>query len=117
MLMHFTAAVMCCRLVGIGMASRQATVTAVTGEIGNNSFDHNLGNWPNVPGVFFAHNATRRHVILADRGVGIRSTLTRVRPEISSDAEALHIAMTEAVSGRAPENRGNGLGNTPKAAL
>ncbi|TSC56581.1 MAG: hypothetical protein Greene071421_113 [Parcubacteria group bacterium Greene0714_21] len=40
-------------------------VTAVAGEIGNNSYDHNLGNWP--------------------------------------------VAFTEMLSGRAPEERGNGL--------
>ena len=28
-------------------------ITAVAGEIGNNSFDHNLGNWPDIPGIFF----------------------------------------------------------------
>src|SRR3989338_11457838 len=26
-------------------------IVAVAGEIGNNSFDHNLGNWPDIPGV------------------------------------------------------------------
>jgi len=30
-------------------------ISAIAGEIGNNSFDHNLGNWPDVPGVFFAY--------------------------------------------------------------
>ena len=29
-------------------------IVAVAGEIGNNSFDHNLGNWPDTPGVFFS---------------------------------------------------------------
>ena len=28
-------------------------IVAVAGEIGNNSFDHNLGKWPDSPGVFF----------------------------------------------------------------
>ena len=27
-------------------------IISVAGEIGNNSFDHNLGKWPDVPGVF-----------------------------------------------------------------
>ena len=26
---------------------------AIAGEIGNNSFDHNIGNWPDMPGAFF----------------------------------------------------------------
>lgn len=84
-------------------------ITAVAGEIGNNSFDHNLGNWPDVPGIFFAYDPNKRIVVLADRGVGIRTTLTRVRPEIKNDIDALRIAMTERVSGRSPEQRGNGL--------
>ena len=29
-------------------------LSAVAGEIGNNSFDHNLGNWPDIPGIFFS---------------------------------------------------------------
>jgi len=47
--------------------------------------------------------------VLADRGVGILATLKRVRPELKTDKEALKVAFTEIVSGRAPENRGNGL--------
>jgi excisionase family DNA binding protein len=84
-------------------------VTAIAGEIGNNSFDHNLGNWPDTPGVFFAYDTNKRQVILADRGVGIKSTLLRVRPQLKSDTDALKVAMTELISGRSPEQRGNGL--------
>jgi excisionase family DNA binding protein len=84
-------------------------VTAIAGEIGNNSFDHNLGNWPDIPGLFFTYDLDRRIVVLADRGVGIKSTLLRVRPEMKNDIEALTVAMTEFVSGRTPERRGNGL--------
>lgn len=84
-------------------------VTAVAGEIGNNSFDHNLGNWPDVPGLFFTYDLNKRIVVLADRGVGIRATLSRVRPHMKDDIEALTVAMTEFISGRTPEQRGNGL--------
>jgi excisionase family DNA binding protein len=84
-------------------------VTAVAGEIGNNSFDHNLGNWPDTPGLFFSYDLNKRIVVLADRGVGIKATLLRVRPEMKDDIEALTVAMTEFVSGRTPEQRGNGL--------
>jgi len=89
-----------------GMAS---LVTAVAGEIGNNSFDHNLGNWPDTPGIFFAYDINKRIIVLADRGVGIKTTLLRVRPTIKNDIEALRVALTERVSGRSPEQRGNGL--------
>lgn len=84
-------------------------LAAVVGEIGNNSFDHNIGNWPDMPGIFFAYDLNKRIVVLADRGQGIRATLSRVRPEIRDDIDALTVAMTERVSGRAPEQRGNGL--------
>ena len=82
---------------------------AVAGEIGNNSFDHNLGNWPDIPGIFFGYDASKRVVVLADRGNGILSTLRRVRPELPTHEEALKVAFTERITGRAPESRGNGL--------
>jgi len=84
-------------------------VVAVTGEIGNNSFDHNLGNWPDVPGIFFAYDLSRRQVVLADRGQGILTTLKKVRSSLIDDKEALRVAFTEIISGRSPEERGNGL--------
>jgi len=84
-------------------------IVAVAGEIGNNSFDHNLGNWPDVPGIFFAYDIHKRVIVLADRGLGILTTLKRVKPELNLDREALRVAFTEVLSGRAPENRGNGL--------
>lgn len=84
-------------------------ILAAAGEIGNNSFDHNLGNWPDIPGVFFGHDINKKIIVLADRGRGIFATLKRVKPELNTDAEALRVAFTEVISGRAPENRGNGL--------
>lgn len=84
-------------------------VVAVAGEIGNNSFDHNLGNWPDIAGVFFAYDTNKRNIILADRGVGVFTTLKRIKPELNNDEEALRVAFTEILSGRSPESRGNGL--------
>lgn len=84
-------------------------ITAVAGEIGNNSFDHNLGNWPDIPGVFFSYAIRNRQVVLADRGQGILTTLKRVRAELSNSSEAMKVAFTETISGRFPETRGNGL--------
>lgn len=84
-------------------------IVAVAGEIGNNSFDHNLGNWPDTPGIFFGYDANRKIVVLADRGLGILATLKRVKPELSTNEEALKVAFTEILSGRSPESRGNGL--------
>jgi len=84
-------------------------IVSIAGEIGNNSFDHNLGKWPDVPGVFFGYNIAKRQVVLADRGLGIFSTLSRVRPDLKNHIDALRVAFTEVISGRAPEARGNGL--------
>lgn len=84
-------------------------VIATAGEIGNNSFDHNLGNWPDIPGIFFSYSMRSRKVVLADRGLGILATLKRVRPELANVQEALKVAFTETISGRFPEARGNGL--------
>lgn len=84
-------------------------VVAVAGEIGNNSFDHNLGNWPDTPGICFAYDIYKRSIVLADRGLGILTTLKRVKPELDTDEQALEVAFTEILSGRASESRGNGL--------
>ncbi len=84
-------------------------ISAITGEIGNNSFDHNLGNWPNVMGIFFSWDLNKGKIVLADRGQGILTTLKRVKPELKSHQDALLTAFTKVISGRAPEYRGNGL--------
>jgi excisionase family DNA binding protein len=84
-------------------------ITSMVGEIGNNSFDHNLGNWRDVPGIFFGYDLSKSYVVLADRGQGVLKTLKRVKPELENDQQALRTAFTEIISGRAPEARGNGL--------
>jgi excisionase family DNA binding protein len=90
-------------------------VASVAGEIGNNSFDHNIGNWPDVPGAFFAYDLGKRTIALADRGRGVLSTLRATKPDLGDDASALRVAFTEVVTGRAPEHRGNGLKYVRKA--
>lgn len=97
------------RLSRISPVTTVSLITAVAGEIGNNSFDHNLGNWPDISGIFFSCSMRSRKVVLADRGIGILATLKRVRPTLTSADEALKVAFTETISGRFPEARGNGL--------
>ncbi|MBI2459590.1 MAG: hypothetical protein HYV53_03505 [Parcubacteria group bacterium] len=86
-------------------------LAAIAGEIGNNSFDHNLGSWPDIMGVFFGYElaADELKIVLADRGQGLLATLKRVKPELKNDGQALFTAFNEKISGRAPEPRGNGL--------
>jgi len=86
-----------------------ALLTLVVGEIGDNSFAHNVGNWPDITGIFFAYDVHKRIIVLADRGRGILATLKAVRPELGTHKEALRVAFTEIISGRFPERRGNGL--------
>ncbi|PIU15210.1 hypothetical protein COT20_02005 [bacterium (Candidatus Gribaldobacteria) CG08_land_8_20_14_0_20_39_15] len=84
-------------------------LTSIAGEIGNNSYDHNLGQWPDTPGIFFGYDLNKKQIVLADRGVGILKTLKRVRPGLTNHQQALRVAFTEIISGRQPEARGNGL--------
>ena len=82
-------------------------LAAIIGEIGNNTFDH---NWEyeksHMRGVYFSQKDD--YIVLADFGRGIKSSLSSVR-KCSSDLEAVRTAFTEQISGRAPEQRGNGL--------
>jgi len=92
-------------------------LTSVAGEIGNNSFDHNIGQWPDIPGIYFGYDLIKKQIVLADRGVGVLKTLKRVRPKIDDHKEALRVAFSEIVSGREPEARGNGLKYVRKVIL
>lgn len=84
-------------------------LTAIIGEIGNNSFDHNLGNWRDIAGIYFAYDFFKHLIVMADRGQGVLRTIKKVKPGVSTDGEALKVAFTETISGRSPEQRGNGL--------
>lgn len=95
--------------LGSSSEDMASLLTLIAGEIGDNSFAHNFGNWPDVPGVFYAYDVHKRLMVLADRGQGVRKTLRSVRPNLTTDTDALRVAFTEIVSGRDPEKRGNGL--------
>lgn len=92
-----------------GFEKLYSLIVLIAGEIGDNSFAHNLGNWPDIPGIFFGYDLQKRIIVLADRGLGILETLRRVRPSLSDHVTAVEVAFTEFISGRAPEKRGNGL--------
>lgn len=93
------------------LTNEVALLTACLGEIGNNTFDHNLGQWRDIPGCLFDYEIKTKHIFIwiTDRGSGILSTLKRVQNDLYNDEEALHIAFEKKISGRAPEKRGNGL--------
>ena len=92
-----------------GFEKLYSLIVLVAGEIGDNSFAHNLGKWPDTPGIFFGYDIQKGIIVLADRGLGILETLRRVRPDLSTHVKAVEVAFTEFLSGRAPEKRGNGL--------
>lgn len=84
--------------------------SAVIGELGNNTFDHNFQFLPGFPrGVFFDSSFQDEYIIIADFGIGVLGSLRTVYPEIESDLEAVEKAFTQRISGRYPEQRGNGL--------
>jgi len=83
---------------------------AIIGEIGNNTFDHNFGFNSAFPkGAYWNSVYMQKYTVLADYGRGIRQSLSQVLPSIASDAEAVETAFVKRISGRAPEQRGNGL--------
>lgn len=83
-------------------------LSAIIGEIGNNTFDH---NWDyqigQSRGVYFNLDKINQ-IILADFGRGLQKSLESVT-NCKTDLEAIKIAFTKNISGRAPEQRGNGL--------
>ena len=83
---------------------------AIIGEIGNNTFDHNFGYISDYPDGVYCDNAYKQwYVVLVDYGKGILQSLLNVLPELRNDKEAVEIAFTQRISGRSPEQRGNGL--------
>lgn len=86
-------------------------IIATAAEVGNNCFDHNLGSWRDIPGCWFETQATggRLWICIADRGQGVFRSLVRADPAIPNEQRALVTAFEKTISGRAPENRGNGL--------
>ena len=83
---------------------------AIIWEIGNNTFDHNFGFSSTHPiGVYCNVAYMQKYTVLADYGKGVRQSLLFVLPSIASDVEAVEIAFSKRISGRSPEQRGNGL--------
>jgi hypothetical protein len=83
---------------------------AIMSEIGNNTFDHNFIFEDNFPrGAYCNLMYKQKYTILADFGKGIKQSLSLVQPSINSDLDAIEMAFTKRISGRSPEQRGNGL--------
>jgi hypothetical protein len=98
------------RLQSFVLETEKYLEAAIIGEIGNNTFDHNFGFNSIYPrGVYYNAAYMKKYTVLADYGKGVRQSLLFVLPSIASDVEAVEIAFTRRISGRSPEQRGNGL--------
>jgi hypothetical protein len=95
----------------IGDESSVALLSSIIGELGNNCFDHNLGQWRDIPGCWMDHGVREKLIwgVIADRGQGVLSSLKNVLPPLQTDQEAIETAFEKRISGRSPEQRGNGL--------
>ena len=85
------------------------------GELVDNSFFHNLGKWSTELGplVFLLmQNLPEKkefNISVADLGIGFLETLKRNYPEVSSEEEAIKLALKENTTGRIEKRGGNGL--------
>lgn len=87
--------------------------TSIVGELGNNVFDHNSGNWPTgISGCFLTAQSYpvegSIEFAIGDVGVGFLGSLKRAFPELTEDIDAIHKGLA-GYTGRIGEDRGNGL--------
>ena len=87
--------------------SKAALILTVIGEVGNNCYDHNLGHWNDLPGLCFYQE--KGFALLFDCGRGIEASLSSAGFKFDSEKSYLMAALTQRITGRAPERRGNGL--------
>ena len=93
------------RLDSFVLKTNKYLESAVIGEIGNNTFDHNLDfSAGKARGTYFNPDFDGC-IVLADYGQGIRKSLSKIK-SFNDDFTALKTAFTERISGRAPEQRG-----------
>src|SRR3989338_9472367 len=88
-----------------------ALFASIVGEIGDNCFTHNAPGWIDIPGCWFEYHieGNTMRCWITDRGRGILTSLKAALPLLQNHREALLAALTKRISGRTPEQRGNGL--------
>src|SRR3989344_4518381 len=47
-----------------GFEKLYSLIVLITGEIGDNSFAHNLGKWPDTAGIFFGYDLEKQIIVL-----------------------------------------------------
>jgi hypothetical protein len=97
----------------LGLNEPETSMAAsLVGELGNNVFDHNDGQWPgSVRGAIILAQSNPRQgkieVVVCDPGIGFRRSLAGHQP-VASDADAIKLGLS-GVTGRIGEPRGQGL--------
>ncbi|NCU42282.1 MAG: hypothetical protein EOM19_06225 [Candidatus Moranbacteria bacterium] len=98
-----------------GMSVDQSRyITTILGELGNNVFDHNWGNWSSdfTGCIILAQRYGGLHqkiqIIVADFGSGFLTSLHPAYPELNDDLSAIEKGLS-GFTGRIGEQRGNGL--------
>lgn len=98
------------RLQAFNLQTEEWLLGAVIGEIGFNTFDHNFSfSSFEKKGLYCDFEYDLNTILMFDFGCGIKKSLSKVKVDLKSNMEALKIAFTQIISGRAPEQRGNGL--------
>lgn len=94
-------------LIPVVGVDKSAQLLTIVGEIGNNCYDHNLGRWQDRPGLCFFY--VPGLALIFDNGQGIYASLSLAGYKFESEKAFLNAALTERITGRKPESRGNGL--------
>lgn len=90
-------------------------VSSSLGEIIDNAFSHNIGQWSNDIGplvtALMQNDSQKRELTISicDFGVGFLHTLRNNYPEISTEKEAIQLALKANTTGRPNQRGGNGL--------
>lgn len=85
------------------------------GEIVDNAFSHNIGQWSNDLGplviLLMQNNIQKRELTISicDFGIGFLQTIKHNYPKITTEAEAINLALKANVTGRPNQKGGNGL--------
>jgi len=106
----------CEMLRDVGLKEEAVALTASSlGELIDNAFSHNLGKWDSVLGpmvILLAQNFPQKKELcfsVCDFGVGFLQTLHENYPKLSSEAEAISLAIQPNITGRIQKRGGNGL--------
>jgi len=100
--------------IGISEENTAILVSSI-GEIIDNSFSHNLGQWNNSFGplvLYLSQQIPDRkeiNISICDFGIGFLATLKKNYPQLENEEEAIKFALMPQTTGRINKMGGNGL--------